>query len=243
MPSDAHDLSALRRAALEYSLSLAPIFSGLPKEDLQRLSRYAELRALRRGGYLFRERDPVVGFFVVRRGTIQVHRTGATGDEQVIHLLRAGESFAERAIVAGDGYPANARAVESSEVILIPTEAFKRHQRERPDLAWRMVASMSRHLRALVTIVEGLRFNDAETRLIHWLLQWCPVTTSRKPLEIPVRIHRTKLAAELAMRRETLSRLLQKLQTAKQIRLRGPSLQILDPAALRHLFEGKASRR
>lgn len=242
MTSESHDLAALRRAALEYSLSRTPIFGGLPEEDLRRLSSYAEIRSLRRGGYLFREGDPVAGFFVVRQGLMQVHRIGATGEEQVIHVLRPGESFAERAITSADGYPANARALENSEVILIPTEPFKRHQRAHPDLAWRMVSSMSHHLRALVTTVEGLRFNDAETRLIHWILQRLPVTGSRKPVKLPVRMNQTKLAAELATRRETLSRILRKLRDAKSIDVQGCSLSVLDPVAFRRLFQKRISR-
>jgi CRP/FNR family transcriptional regulator len=173
---------------------------------------------------------------------MQVHRIGATGEEQVIHLLRPGESFAERAITSADGYPASARALENSEVILIPTEPFKRHQRDRPDLAWRMVASMSHHLRALVATVEGLRFNDVEARLIHWILQRCPVTGSRKPVKLPVAINRTKLAGELATRRETLSRILRKLRDARSIDVQGGCLCVLDPVAFRQLFQERISR-
>ncbi|HET6408351.1 MAG TPA: Crp/Fnr family transcriptional regulator, partial [Chthoniobacteraceae bacterium] len=184
MSKTPHDLPSFRRTALQYSLSRAPIFSGLPEEDLTRIAGYAEIRALRRGTYLFREHDPVIGFFIVRQGLIHVHRGGAEGGEQIIHLLHPGDSFAERAIVAADGYPASARAVKESEVILIPTDKFKRHQRDRPDLAWRMVSSMSHHLRSLVATLEGMRFIDAEARLIHWILRRCPVTASRKPVEI-----------------------------------------------------------
>jgi CRP/FNR family transcriptional regulator len=243
MISKTHDLAGMRRAALRYSLSRAPIFSGLPDGDLERLSSYAQIRALRRGAYLFRERDPVVGFFVVRLGLIHVHRINAEGGEQVIHLLRPGESFAERAIVSEDGYPANARAVENSEVILIPTEEFKRHQREQPDLAWRMVASTSHHLRSLVTAIEGLRFNDAETRVIHWILQRCPVTASRKPVEIAVGMNQTELATELATRRETLSRILRGLRASKYIEVKGRSIQVLDMPGLQKLFSRKTSKR
>lgn len=233
----------MRQTVLQYSLSRAPIFSGLPEEDLQRLSSYAEIRALRRGCYLFRERDPVVGFFVVRTGLIHVHRVSAEGGEQVIHLLHPGDSFAERAIVSMDGYPANARAVENSEVILIPTKEFMSHQRERPDLAWRMVASMSHHLRSLVATLEGLRFNDAETRLLHWILQRCPVTKSRKPIEIATGMSQTEMATELATRRETLSRLLRKLRDSRCIEVQGRCIRVLDLPALQHLFNEKVSRR
>lgn len=236
------DLAAMRRSALQYSLARAPIFSGLPEEDLQLLSGYAVLRSLPRGSFLFRERDPVVGFFVLRFGAIHVHRASAEGGEQIIHHLRPGDSFAERALMSADGYPASARAVEDSEVILIPAVEFKRHQRNRPDLAWRMVASMSHHLRALVGTIEGLRFHDAETRLIHWILQHCPASSSRKPIEIRLEASQAEFAAELATRRETLSRLLRKLRDAKYIATKRRSIRVLDLPALRRLFNEKVAR-
>jgi len=236
-------LAEMRQAALEYSLSLAPLFSGLPEKDLRRLSGYAEIRALRRGRYLFRERDPVIGFFVVRLGLIQVHRLDAEGGKQIIHLLHPGESFAERAIMSADGYPANARAVEDSEVILIPTEPFKRHQREQPDLAWRMAASLSHRLRSLVATVEGLRFNDTETRVIHWILQRCPAGAPRKPVEISVGMSQAEMATELATRRETLSRILRGLRAAKYIEVKGRLIQVLDGPGLLRLFNRKTSGR
>lgn len=133
------DRSDLRLAAIVHSLRETSLFSGLPEEDLLRIAGYSRLRPLRKDEYLFRENDPATGFFVIRRGIINVHRTAADGREQVIHLFRPGESLAELALIGTKGYPADARAVASSEVILIPTREFMDHQRHRTDLAWRMV--------------------------------------------------------------------------------------------------------
>jgi len=238
--AEPHDLAALRRAALHYSLSRTPIFSGLPEEDLARLAGYAQVRALRRGAYLFREGDPVVGFFVMRRGLMHVHRTSAEGGEQIIHLLHPGDSFAERAIVSSNGYPASARAVKDSEVILIPAEKFKRHQRDRPELAWRMISSMSHLLRSLVATLEGLRFTDVESRLLHWILQRCPLTASRKPVEIPLGTNQAALAAELATRRETLSRVLRRLRDLGLVDFAGRArLRVRNVPGLRRHFAAK----
>ena len=234
--SESDHLAEVRRAALHYSISRAPIFAGLPEEDLQRLSRYSIIRALPRGTYLFRQGDLVVGFFVVRLGLINVHRINAEGREQTIHLLRAGESFAERAVISESGYPANARAVQDSEVILIPIDDFRRHQRDRPDLAWRMLASMSHHLRSLVATLEGLRFTDVETRLIHWLLQRCALPESSAPVEIDLGMSKTDLATELATRRETLSRTFGKLKRGNYITPKSNSIVVNNPSDLQRLF-------
>ncbi len=234
--AESERLATARQAALHYSISRAPIFAGLPEEDLQRLSGYCVVRALPRGTYLFRQNDPVAGFFVVRLGLINVHRLNADGREQIIHLLREGESFAERAVISESGYPANARAVQDSEVILIPIAEFKRHQRDRPDLAWRMLASMSHHLRTLVATLEGLRFTDIETRLIHWLLQRCASPDSPAAVEIGLGMSKTDLAAELATRRETLSRTFGKLKSQKYITPKTSSIVVNNPRALQQLF-------
>lgn len=229
----------MRRAALEYSLAQAPIFSGLPAEDLHRISSYTSLKTVARDGYLFRQKDPVVGFFIVRRGLINVHRVNAQGREQIVHLLRNGDSFAERAITSTTGYPASARAVEDSEVILIPVQEFKEHLQKKPDLAWCMVSSMSVHLRSLVSAIEGLRFKDIESRLLHWLLQRCPDPRSDRPVEIVLGTTKGELAEELATRQETLSRTFGRLQKSDYIRIQRRLIVVVDPARLHKYFTAK----
>lgn len=236
-------LQHMRQAALQYSLSRAAIFAGLPEEDLRHLATYAAIRRLERGAYLFRQGDPVVGFFVVRLGLLNVHRIDAEGREQIIHLLRPGESFAERAITSEHGYPANARAEQDSEVILIPGAEFRQHQQERPDLAWRMLSSMSHHLRSLVATIEGLRFNDVETRLIYWLLQRCPSTQASDPVDIDLGTSKGHLADELTTRPETLSRNFRKLSNAGLIEVTTRAITVRDPAALQGLFDQKTAAR
>lgn len=240
MSSPARHLEDLRQTALHYSLSHAPIFSGLPEDDLRRIAQYAQIRRVRKGAYLFRQDDPVIGFFVVRLGQIHVSRANADGGESILHVLHPGESFAERAIIDLKGYPANARAVENTEVILIPSTDFKRHQKDRPDLAWRIVSSMSHHLRSLVSALEGLRIPDAEKRVIHWILQRCPAMTSKKVAEISLEMNQTELGAELAIRRETLSRILRKLREEGYLYQESRRLRVTNVGRLRERFEERS---
>lgn len=229
----------MRLAALVYSLRQAAIFAGLPEEDLLRIASYSVLRLLLPGEYLFRQNDRVTGFYIVRRGLINVHRSGGDGGEQILHLLRAGESFAERALVSESGYPAHARAVQESEVILIPSAPFRLHQRERPDLAWRMLASMSDQLRIFVGVIEGLKYRDAETRLLYWLLQHCPDPHSITPQEIDLGCTKGEMAGQLATRQETLSRLFRKLRAEGLIEVRPKSIVVNDRARMQAVFDAK----
>lgn len=226
-----------------YSLRKTSIFEGLPPEDLAQVAGYSSLKRLAKGEYLFRQNDPARGFYVVRRGIINVHRVSPDGREQVIHLFRAGESLAEAALVDLRGYPANARAIAASEVIVIPKEEFFEHQRNRNDLAWRMLSSLSTHLRTLVFSLENLKLRDAETRLLHWVLRRCPQPPESVGTTIEIGMSKAALAGELGTRQETLSRIFARLRDAGQIEIQGANLRIRNPSALRRLFENNMGGR
>jgi CRP/FNR family transcriptional regulator, dissimilatory nitrate respiration regulator len=225
-----------RVAALAYALRSCPIFSGLPAGDLEAVAEFSQVKNLAKGQYLFSEGETVNGFYIVRTGIVNVHRTAATGKEQVIHLFRAGESFAEAALVSATGYPANARAVEESQVILVPKSGMLHLLQRRPDLALRMLASMSMHLRTLVGAIEDMTLKDVETRLANWLLKRCPHPLPVTKVSVPLEMTKTVLAAELGTRSETLSRTFAKMKRLKLIAVRAKALEVLDPPRLEHLF-------
>lgn len=229
------DKASIRRAALAAALRRTAIFEGLPELELLRIADYSEIRPLGRGEMLFRQGDPVAGFFVLLRGTIQVFRRDEEGREQLIHLFHPGDSFAEPAVAGLPAYPADARAVRASEVVLVRRDPFLDHQREKPDLAMRMLASLSRHLHSLVTAIDHFKSRDAETRLIHWIVRRCEGREGR--VEINLIHSKSVLAAELGARPETLSRIFARLRAESLIEVRRTTVVVHDSAALRVRFE------
>jgi CRP-like cAMP-binding protein len=220
--------SDLKIAAVASTLRCCQLFSGLSAEDLEAIAAFAVLRSLERGEYLFQQSAPSEGFYVVQRGAINVHRVSPAGKEQVIHVFRSGESFAEAAITTPTGYPADARAVEPSTVLLIPKAPILELIGRRPDLALRMLGSMSQHLRVVVGMLDDLTLKDVETRLANWLLR------QSKGRPGPLRLPGTKrvLAAELGTSSETLSRTFAALRDRRIIAVSGHTITLRDPEAL-----------
>ncbi len=227
-----------RRVAITNTLRCCELFAGLSGEELQRIADLAVPRSLERGEYLFREGEPSRGFYIVQAGSICVHRVNANGKEQVIQVFRAGRSFAEAALASESGYPAHARALEPSSVLVVQKPGFVELLKERPELALRMLASMSIHLRALVAQLEDLTMKDVETRLAHWLLKQHPETGDAPSAPVTVELKGTKraLAAELGTVSETLSRTLAKLREQELIDVDGPRITLRNPAGLRALL-------
>jgi CRP/FNR family transcriptional regulator len=174
---------------------------------------------------------------VVQRGSINVHRVNAAGKEQVIHIFRAGDSFAEVAVATETGYPADATALEPSQVLLVQKDGMLGLLRGQPELALRMLASMSGHLRVLVAQLEDLTMKDVETRLANWLVKRCPNPKSASSVRIELTMTKRMLAAELGTVSETFSRTLAKFRDEKLIAVKGKTLMVLSPVKLQALLQ------
>ncbi|MBX3737037.1 MAG: Crp/Fnr family transcriptional regulator [Candidatus Didemnitutus sp.] len=211
------------------TLRCAQLFSGLSGEDLTTIAGFTQTVALAKDDYLFHEGESSRGCYLVQSGAINVHKVNAAGKEQVIHVFRAGESMAEASLASPTGYPANARAVEPSTVLLIPKAPLLELIGRRPDLAVRMLGSMSAHLRVLVGMLDDLTLKDVETRLLNWLVKHA---RDAKDGVVPLRGTKRVLAAELGTSSETLSRTLARLRDQKLITVAAKSIAVHDGAQL-----------
>ena len=232
----APSLSELKQTALASALRSCQLFAGLPPADLAAVASISVVRRLEKGDYLFHEGETARGFYIVQKGAINVHRVNAAGKEQVIHIFRAGESFAEAALATPTGYPADARAVESSQVLLVQKDGFLALLRRQPEFGLRMLASMSLHLRALVGQLEDLTLKDVETRLANWLVKRCPNPDSDQPASVELKMTKRVLAAELGTVSETLSRTLARFREQELLTVKGVVLIVRSPVRLRALL-------
>ncbi len=229
-------LAEFRQIAIVNTLRSCKLFAGLPLVDLHRVAEFTVVKSADKGDYLFREGDPSHGFYIVHKGAINVHRVNASGKEQVLHISRAGEAFAEATLATFAGYPADSRAVEPSQVLLSPWNEFIALLRRQPELALRMLSSMSLHLRVLVGQIEDLTMKDVETRLANWLLKSCPNPDGKKPVVIELTMTKRVLASELGTVSETFSRTLAKFRELKLISVTGKQVTVNCPAKLTALL-------
>jgi len=229
-------INELKTTALVNTLRNCQLFTGLPVPDLENIAGVTVVKSLAKDEYLFREGDRALGFYVIQRGAVNVHRVNAAGKEQIIHVFRTGESFAEAALASAVGYPADARALEPSQVLLVRKDGFLALLQRQPELALRMLGSMSAHLRVLVTQLEDLTLKDVETRLANWLVKRCPDPQADTPVKIELALTKRVLAAELGTVSETFSRTLAKFRAQKLLLVKGKTVTVLSPAQLSALL-------
>lgn len=229
-------LAELKQIGITNALRSCQLFAGIPVPELNAIAEITVVKSVAKGSYLFHEGDPSVGFYIVQTGAINVHRVNTAGKEQVIHVFRAGESFAEGTLATDKGYPADARAVEASQVLLVQKAGMLALLRRQPELALRMLGSMSAHLRILVGQLDDLTLKDVETRLANWLVKRCPDPAGEKSVKFDLPMTKRVLAAELGTVSETFSRTLAKFREQGLIDVKGKSVIVRSPARLSALL-------
>lgn len=205
------------------------LFFHLPPEDLSRLREISTLRRYAKRGAVFREGDRADGFYVVVSGSVKVFKLSEDGKEQVLHILEAGQSFAEATIFEGGKYPASAEALVDSDLLFLPKGPFLDLLEKNPKMALRMLGTLSGWLKRMTDLVENLSLRDVEARLVFFVAE----EMKRRGLalrdgavyEIPV--SKSVLASRLGTVPETFSRTLKKLQEEGKIRVRGSRIRIL----------------
>jgi CRP/FNR family transcriptional regulator len=224
-------------------LRRCPFLGELPDADLTAIASMSAVKTLERGEYVFHEGGLVQGFYFVKRGAIKVHRVNWTGKEQLLHIYRPVELFAEETLTSGLGHATDACALESSEVIMVRRAGFIEFLKEKPEVALCLLRWMSRHLCLLIELLDDLTLKDVKTRLAQWLLQNCPDPDSSEPFSFELVSTKRLLAAELGAASETFSRALAKFRGQRLLTMEGRTVTLLCPSRLARYAAGQAASR
>lgn len=221
----------------DYDLLLRlPLFGGLARPVVENLLADAWVQRFPRNRVLFLEDEPATRFYAIFDGWVKLFRQTEEGQESVIAVLSRGETFAEAAMFDQGVFPVSATTVDDSRLLVVPAESFMRRIGQHPDYLFNILASMSRHLRRLVSQVEHLTVRSTTERLAIFLLHLCDGTGDSAVVRLP--LDKALIAGRLGMQPETLSRSLAKLRGVG-VETRGSELQIKDVAALRALAAGR----
>lgn len=180
------------------------------------------------GQVVLLEGAPSSVLYFIRAGRVKLYKTSSRGREQVLQLLRPGESFNEVAALDGGPNPASAQAIEPTTLLLLRRHDLLRLVRERPSFALALVRTFASRLRQVLDLVEDLAFRHVTSRVAKVLLQWHAEGSDW---------HMTQelLAAMAASRREVVGRALRALEQEGAIHLSRGRIRVLKPEALERL--------
>ncbi len=194
------------------SLARNPLFSSFPVGVLEDIITESYLVHGTRGQELFAAGDAAQVFFFVISGWVKLYRINREGEEAVIHVIAAGETFAEAAVFGSlQKYPVNAQYVEDSALLAMPRAAFINKIATSPELALYILGAISARQRYLIQQIEQLTVKNAPQRIGIFLLKLCLHTESSHELIVELPYDKMLISRRLNIQPETFSRALKKL--------------------------------
>lgn len=147
------------------------LFRDLETATLERIGQASCMLRVHRGDVLFRAKETADQLFIVESGRIAMATRSPDGRESVIALMEQGDLFGEMPLFDGEGRSTEARALSTSEVLVVPYSPIRELYDERPELLWNVVEMLARRLRATNADLADSVFLDVTGRTAKRLLE------------------------------------------------------------------------
>ena len=182
------------------------ILSTLTKDEQKLL----EVKTLKRGEFLFREGQLCTAVAIVVSGLIKISSMNYSGSEVVFNVLNKGEMFGNNLIFSDNQtYKGDVVALKDSTIVLIKRENLENILHSNKEFLLTYLNIQSNFGKKLNSTIKMLSFASAEDRFNYYLHE------SKGEIEFHTV---TELADILHLKRETLSRILTKLEKENVIK-------------------------
>lgn len=178
---------------------------------------------------IFLEGDKASGLWIIESGQVKISKINANGDEYILHLLGAGDSFNDIAALENGFNPANATALSAAACWIIPTDLIQQTLATYAQSAQAAIRILTGRVRSLVQQLENIALYSVSARLARFLLQ-----QAETPI-IESGITRVAIASHLATTPETISRTLRYLEHTGAIQFNRHQIEIINADILRAL--------
>jgi CRP-like cAMP-binding protein len=211
-------------------LKSIPYFSDLSSEELGAIMRHVFEKSVDRSEIILLDEDPPEAIYFVISGALKAFKTSAEGKEQILCILRPGESFNDVPVFDGGPNPASVQAMGPATIYGIRKNDLETILREHPQVCINANKVLAGRVRHLVSLVEDLSFRHVIGRVAKMLLDYAVDGTGPRP-----RLTQQEMAAMAGTAREVVGRSLKSLEEEGAIRLDRNRIIIADRDILKEM--------
>ncbi len=189
-------------------------FRSLPNADLAEFEEAFTIKTIPAGQHLLFEGDRVTAFFVLLKGRIRVYKLTADGDEITMYHVERHESctLTAYAALSRSAITANAVAESDLQIAVIAAEKFRDWTRNHEIWSEWLFDTMNRRLMDIMGRMEMKKLHPMAEQIRQLLDKYASLGN-------PIRITHAEIAAELNSNRVVVSRILEEMQRAGDLRL------------------------
>lgn len=210
---------------------------NLPHDvDIEQLRRHMVVtqRRVRAGQYLYRNGHPFHALYLVHAGSLKTCELAEDGREQVTGFRMRGDLLGVESIGLA-AYGCDVIALEDCVILELPYPPVLVACQQLPELQARLTEAMAREIRRNRSWMLAVGTLSAEQRVAAFLLDIAErmARLGFSSRHFILRMGRADIASFLALKHETVSRALSRLEALGYLSVRCREVKLLEPAELR----------
>ena len=210
-------------------------FSDLGLAELESIRKLVFEKTADRAEMVLLEGESAANLYFVASGVVKVFKTSTEGKEQILSIVRPGESFNDVPIFDGGPNPVSARTMGPVLLYGIKKNDMEAILRDHPQIALNVIKVLARRVRHLVSLVEDLSFRHVIGRVAKILFEQAGGGTVGRH-----RLTQQEMAAMAGTAREVVGRSLKELEEEGAIKLDRHRIIITDERALQSIMEASS---
>ena len=213
------------------------LFRDLDPRTLESIARGGWMVEKRRAARILGRGDHLEGLYTVFEGSLKLYMLSCNGDERVLRILRAGDTFGEAIMFNGIPSPVFVDSLAPVRLGYFPRQTIDKALRSNPQFTLSMLRSMSMIMSQLVHDLETCCLQNALQRTVNYLLR---EADSAPPPHVEIQLPAPKavVASTLNISAETFSRELHRLKDRGLIEINRRTIYLRDREGLLAIAHG-----
>jgi CRP-like cAMP-binding protein len=213
------------------------IFNTLSAEEAKEISPYFLQGKFRKKEAIFSEGDPSELFYIVKKGKVKITKLSHEGKEIILEIISPLDFFGGIAVLRGFPYPANAVAMEDTEVLKISRKNLMSILDRFPNLMYCMATNIGDRIKGSHETLKSIALEKVESRIASLLIKLSD-KAGEKTLEgtaINMKLTKQDIAEMVGTTVETSIRTMSKLSKSGLVSVKVGRIIIKDLEKLKSL--------
>ena len=173
-------------------LKKIPVFSTLNTSDAEEVKPYLMPAKFRKKEAIFSEGDPSDWLYIVTKGKVKITKLSQSGRELILEIISPMDFFGGVAVMRGFPYPANAIAMEDSEVLKISKSNLMRILDRFPNLMYCMAMNIGDRIKGSHEALKNIAVEKVESRIASLLIKLADKTGVKTDSAVTIDMKLTK---------------------------------------------------
>lgn len=152
-------------------LSKISLFNALTPSEIKEIYPYITKVSFKKKDVIFSEGDPSDWFYIVLNGKVKITKLSQEGKEIILEIISPMDFFGGLAVIKGFPYPANAIAMEDTELLKISRSNLMRILDRFPNLMYCMALQLSDRMKESHETLKNIALERVEARIASLLLK------------------------------------------------------------------------